>query len=100
MPESDHVSFFGAKIPTLDLATWKGLQATGDGWALIGDAAGFCDPITGEGIFYAFKSADLLADALMPGESRQGSVKANGSADQSGGKGEASRAGTAGYVAR
>jgi flavin-dependent dehydrogenase len=98
MPESDQVSFFGAKIPTLDLATWKGLQATGDGWALIGDAAGFCDPITGEGIYYAFKSADLLADALMPGESRQGSVRSNGSADQSGRKGEEFREGTAGYL--
>ncbi|HWO00682.1 MAG TPA: NAD(P)/FAD-dependent oxidoreductase, partial [Blastocatellia bacterium] len=64
MPEPDRLSFFGAKIPTLDFATWKRLQATGDGWALIGDAAGFCDPITGEGIYYAFKSADLLADAI------------------------------------
>ena len=67
MPEPDRVTFFGAKIPTLDLASWKGLRATGDGWALVGDAAGFCDPITGEGIFYAFKSADLLADALLEG---------------------------------
>jgi flavin-dependent dehydrogenase len=64
MPDPDRVSFFGAKIPTLDLASWKDLQTTGDGWALIGDAAGFADPITGEGIYYAFKSADLLADAL------------------------------------
>lgn len=64
MPDPDRVSFFGAKIPTLDLASWKNLQTTGDGWALIGDAAGFADPITGEGIYYAFKSADLLADAL------------------------------------
>jgi flavin-dependent dehydrogenase len=67
MPEPDRVTFFGAKIPTLDQASWKGLRATGDGWALVGDAAGFCDPITGEGIFYAFKSADLLADALLAG---------------------------------
>ena len=64
MPGPDRVSFFGAKIPTLDLASWKDLKTTGDGWALIGDAAGFADPITGEGIYYAFKSADLLADAL------------------------------------
>ncbi|HYV05915.1 MAG TPA: NAD(P)/FAD-dependent oxidoreductase [Blastocatellia bacterium] len=63
-PDPERVSFFGAKIPTLDFATWKGLQTTGEGWALIGDAAGFCDPITGEGIYYAFKSGDLLADAL------------------------------------
>ena len=64
MPEPARVSFFGAKIPTLDLASWKNLQTTGDGWALIGDAAGFADPITGEGIYYAFKSADLFADAV------------------------------------
>ena len=64
MPDPERVSFFGAKIPTLDLLSWKDLRATGDGWALIGDAAGFADPITGEGIYYAFKSADLLADAF------------------------------------
>lgn len=64
MPEPEQVTFFGAKIPTLDLASWKGLRASGDAWALIGDAAGFADPITGEGIYYAFKSADLLADSL------------------------------------
>jgi flavin-dependent dehydrogenase len=68
MPEPDRVTFFGAKIPTLDLASWKDMRAVGDGWALVGDAAGFCDPITGEGIFYAFKSADLLADAMLEGE--------------------------------
>ena len=68
MPDPDRVTFFGAKIPTLDLASWKDLRAVGDGWALVGDAAGFCDPITGEGIFYAFKSADLLADALLESE--------------------------------
>jgi flavin-dependent dehydrogenase len=64
MPEPERMSFFGAKIPTLDLASWKGLKTTGEGWALVGDAAGFADPITGEGIYYAFKSADLLAAAL------------------------------------
>src|SRR5262245_14919638 len=65
MPDASRLTFFGAKIPTLDLASWKQLQATGAGWALIGDAAGFADPITGEGIYYAFKSADLLADAML-----------------------------------
>jgi flavin-dependent dehydrogenase len=65
MPDSSRVSFFGAKIPTLDLKSWKDLQTSGDGWALIGDAAGFADPITGEGIYYAFKSADLLAESLI-----------------------------------
>jgi flavin-dependent dehydrogenase len=64
MPEPERLSFFGAKIPTLDYTSWNELRASGDHWALIGDAAGFCDPITGEGIYYAFKSADTLADAF------------------------------------
>jgi flavin-dependent dehydrogenase len=37
----------------------------GDGWATIGDAAGFTDPITGEGLYYALRSAELLAEALI-----------------------------------
>src|ERR1051325_9745102 len=65
MPPADRVTFFGAKIPTLDVASWNGLQTTGERWALIGDAAGFADPITGEGIYYAFRSADLMAEALL-----------------------------------
>lgn len=97
MPEPDRISFFGAKIPTLDFATWKGLQATGEGWALIGDAAGFCDPITGEGIYYAFKSADLLADALLPAEVRQVFGKSNGSVAQSGANPLSSASSSAGY---
>lgn len=32
-------------------------------WALLGDAAGFADPVTGEGIRNAFRSAACLADA-------------------------------------
>jgi geranylgeranyl reductase family protein len=63
-PRPEQMSFFGAKIPTLDFSSWRRARASGDGWALIGDAAGFCDPITGEGIYYALKSAALLADAI------------------------------------
>jgi len=64
-PDAARMSFFGAKIPTLDVRSWPGLKASGEGWALVGDAAGFADPITGEGIYYALKSADLCADALL-----------------------------------
>jgi len=39
----------------------------GDGWALVGDAARFVDPLTREGIYYAMLSGDLLADALLAG---------------------------------
>jgi flavin-dependent dehydrogenase len=34
---------------------------------LLGDAAGFVDPITREGIFFALTSADRAADALLDG---------------------------------
>lgn len=72
MPEKERLNFFGAKIPTLDYTSWKALRASGEQWALIGDAAGFCDPITGEGIYYAFKSADTLADAFEQQQGRSG----------------------------
>ena len=80
MPETERVSFFGAKIPTLDLATWKDLRTTGDGWVLIGDAAGFADPITGEGIYYALKSADLLADSLVEASRSNGPISGRANA--------------------
>ncbi len=62
----DRASFYAAMIPALDVATWDRLKVSdaAQGWALIGDAAGFVDPLTGEGIYYAIKSADLLAQAL------------------------------------
>ena len=39
-------------------------QVQGAGWSLLGDAAGLADPLTGEGIYYAARSAELLADGL------------------------------------
>jgi len=35
---------------------------------LLGDAAGFADPVTGEGIYYALRSAELFADAYLTGK--------------------------------
>ena len=60
-------SFYAAMIPSLDVSTWDRLKAcdANRAWALVGDAAGFVDPLTGEGIYYAIKSADLLARALV-----------------------------------
>ena len=42
-------------------------QLQADGWALVGDAAGLVDPITGEGLYYALRSAELLAKAIIAG---------------------------------
>jgi flavin-dependent dehydrogenase len=39
-------------------------RCTGPGVALVGDACGFVDPLTGEGLFFAMRGAALLARAL------------------------------------
>ena len=39
-------------------------EIAGPRWALVGDAAALADPITGEGIYYALRSAELLAETL------------------------------------
>jgi geranylgeranyl reductase family protein len=59
---------YAARIPGLAPRTWDTRKACGDGWALLGDAAGFADPVTGEGIYYALRSAELFADAYLVGE--------------------------------
>ena len=39
-------------------------EIAGERFALVGDAAALTDPITGEGLYYAFRSALVLADTL------------------------------------
>jgi flavin-dependent dehydrogenase len=58
---------YAARIPGLEPRTWDHRHACGEQWALIGDAAGFADPVTGEGIYYALRSADLFAEAYLAG---------------------------------
>jgi len=58
---------YAARIPGLADQTWDNRRACGEGWALLGDAAGFADPVTGEGIYYALRSAELFADAFIEG---------------------------------
>lgn len=43
-------------------------RAAGPGWMLVGDAAGFIDPFTGEGIYRALRSARAAAEALAGGD--------------------------------
>jgi flavin-dependent dehydrogenase len=38
--------------------------ASGRGWLLVGDAAGFFDPFTGEGLYRALRGAHLAAEAV------------------------------------
>lgn len=69
---------YAARIPGLAPQTWDtrhacggnaGVTLSGDPiWALLGDAAGFADPVTGEGIYYALRSAELFAECYLAGE--------------------------------
>jgi geranylgeranyl reductase family protein len=58
---------YAARIPGLAAKTWDSRKVCGNDWALLGDAAGFADPVTGEGIYYALRSAELFADAYLSG---------------------------------
>jgi geranylgeranyl reductase family protein len=54
----------------------------GEGWLLVGDAAGFTDPFTGEGIYLALRGAELAAEtavaALREGWPTAGMLRAYG----------------------
>src|SRR5229473_119309 len=58
-------AFFGHMLPALESPAWRRNRVAGDGWLAVGDAAGLVDPITGEGLYYAIRSADLAAKALL-----------------------------------
>jgi len=57
--------FYSHVLPAPRASALRQLKLQGEGWALIGDAAGLVDPITGEGLYYALRSAELLAEALV-----------------------------------
>ena len=58
-------SFYSHMLPSLDTSSWRGNRVTGEGWLAVGDAAGLVDPITGEGLYYAIRSADLAVRSLL-----------------------------------
>jgi flavin-dependent dehydrogenase len=59
---------YAARIPGLAPETFDKRRVAGADWALLGDAAGFADPVTGEGIYYALRSAELFAERFLAGD--------------------------------
>ena len=57
--------FFSHILPALRSRTLETLEVCGPGWAMVGDSAGLVDPITGVGLYYALRSAELCAQALL-----------------------------------
>lgn len=42
-------------------------RSAGDGWVFVGDAWGFIDPLYSSGVWFALKSGQLAADAIVEG---------------------------------
>jgi flavin-dependent dehydrogenase len=55
-------------LPSPEAQTLRRRRILGKNWAMAGDAAACVDPITGEGLYYALRSGDLLAEALIEGQ--------------------------------
>jgi flavin-dependent dehydrogenase len=60
--------FYSHVLPSPEAQTIRGRRIVGKNWAMAGDAAACVDPLTGEGLYYALRSGDLLAQALMEGQ--------------------------------
>jgi geranylgeranyl reductase family protein len=58
-------TFYGHLLPSLETRSWQRNRVAGEGWMATGDAAGLVDPVTGEGLYYAVRSADLAAKAIL-----------------------------------
>jgi flavin-dependent dehydrogenase len=75
--------FYSHVLPSPRAQTLAKRRVAGSNWALIGDAAGWVDPITGEGLYYALRSGELLAESLISGQPElyPGRVRADFAAD-------------------
>jgi flavin-dependent dehydrogenase len=68
----DEAPRYAHTIPSPSADPRSILEVAGARWALVGDAAAFADPITGEGIFFALRSAMVLAQTLRESGSPAG----------------------------
>jgi len=59
------ISIKGAYIPFFSANNLQDVPICSKNWALIGDAASFVEPISGEGIYYAIYSAEILAGCIL-----------------------------------
>jgi flavin-dependent dehydrogenase len=64
---TENAKFYSHVLPSPQEQTLSKRTVVGKNWALIGDAAAWVDPLTGEGLFYAIRSGELLGRALAEG---------------------------------
>jgi len=61
----NHGTFYSHVLPSLARPNWRTNRVAGPGWLAVGDAAGLVDPVTGEGLYYAIRSADLASQVVL-----------------------------------
>jgi flavin-dependent dehydrogenase len=64
---TEGAKFYSHVLPSPQERTLSQRNVLGKNWALIGDAAAWVDPLTGEGLFYAIRSGELLGRSLAEG---------------------------------
>lgn len=67
LARDDETPYYAHTIPSPGEDGASLREMAGERWALVGDAAALADPITGEGIYYALKSGQMLAETMMTG---------------------------------
>jgi flavin-dependent dehydrogenase len=65
--ETSHAKFYSHVLPSPQVRTLSDRAVIGRNWALCGDAAAWVDPLTGEGLFYAMRSGEILGKSLAAG---------------------------------
>ncbi len=63
--QTKRISLRGAYIPFFSAKNLQDVSICSTNWALIGDAASFVEPISGEGIYYAIYSAEILVGCIL-----------------------------------
>jgi flavin-dependent dehydrogenase len=64
---TEGAKFYSHVLPSPQERTFSERTVVGKNWAMVGDAAAWVDPLTGEGLFYAIRSGELLGRALAEG---------------------------------
>ena len=63
----EEAKFYSHVLPSPKEQTLSNRTVLGKNWALVGDAAAWVDPLTGEGLFYAMRSGELLGRSIAEG---------------------------------
>lgn len=65
--DTAHGKFYSHVLPSPKERTLSDRAVVGRNWALCGDAAAWVDPLTGEGLFYAMRSGEILGRSIAEG---------------------------------